>query len=51
VTSPGRSEGKSTVVSNLGISMAQTGRRVLIVDADCDVPRNTPSSVFLLSPA
>jgi succinoglycan biosynthesis transport protein ExoP len=39
VSSPGRSEGKSTVVSNLGIAMAQTGRRVLIVDADLRCPR------------
>ena len=34
VTSPGPSEGKTTVVQNLGIVLAETGRRVLLVDAD-----------------
>jgi capsular exopolysaccharide synthesis family protein len=34
VTSPTSGEGKSTLVSNLGISMAHAGRRTLIVDAD-----------------
>jgi receptor protein-tyrosine kinase len=34
VTSPGPSEGKTTVVQNLGIVLAETGRRVLLVDCD-----------------
>jgi succinoglycan biosynthesis transport protein ExoP len=34
VTSPGPAEGKTTVVQNLGIALAETGRRVLLVDAD-----------------
>jgi succinoglycan biosynthesis transport protein ExoP len=34
ITSPGPSEGKTTVVQNLGIALAETGRRVLLVDAD-----------------
>jgi len=34
VTSPGPSEGKTTVVQNLGIALAETGRRVLLVDGD-----------------
>jgi polysaccharide biosynthesis transport protein len=34
VTSPGPSEGKTTVVQNLGIVLAESGRRVLLVDAD-----------------
>lgn len=34
VTSPGPSEGKSTISSNLGIVMAQTGARVVLVDFD-----------------
>ena len=38
VTSPAASEGKSTLVSNLAISMAQAGQRTLIVDADFRQP-------------
>src|SRR5579883_674536 len=34
ITSPGPSEGKTTVIQNLGIALAETGRRVVIVDAD-----------------
>ncbi len=34
VTSPALGEGKSTVLANLGIAIAQAGQRVLIVDAD-----------------
>jgi capsular exopolysaccharide synthesis family protein len=34
VTSPGMSEGKTTTVSNLGIALAESGLRVLLVDAD-----------------
>ena len=34
VSSPGPAEGKTTVVQNLGIVLAETGRRVLLVDAD-----------------
>jgi capsular exopolysaccharide synthesis family protein len=34
VTSPGPSEGKTTVVQNLGVVLAETGRKVLLVDAD-----------------
>jgi capsular exopolysaccharide synthesis family protein len=34
VTSPGPSEGKTTVVQNLGIVLAESGRKVLLVDAD-----------------
>ena len=34
VTSPGEGEGKTTLVSNLAIAMAQAGEKVLILDAD-----------------
>ena len=38
VTSPARLEGKSTLVSNLGIAMAQAGQKTIIVDADLRKP-------------
>jgi succinoglycan biosynthesis transport protein ExoP len=34
ITSPGPSEGKTTVAQNLGIVLAESGRKVLLVDAD-----------------
>jgi polysaccharide biosynthesis transport protein len=34
VTSPASGDGKSTLVSNLAIAMAQTGQKTVIVDAD-----------------
>jgi len=38
VTSPARLEGKTTLVSNLGIAMAQAGQKTIIVDADLRKP-------------
>ena len=38
ITSPMAGEGKSTVASNLAISLAQAGRRVLLIDADLRCP-------------
>jgi polysaccharide biosynthesis transport protein len=34
VTSPGAHEGKSTVLLNLALAFAESGRRVLVIDAD-----------------
>ncbi|MFZ5443811.1 MAG: GumC family protein [Myxococcota bacterium] len=39
VTSSGPQEGKSTTTINLGIAMAQSGNRVLIIDTDMRRPR------------
>ncbi len=38
VTSPGPGEGKTTVVQHLGIALAETGRRILLIDADFRCP-------------
>jgi len=38
ITSPAPGEGKSTIVANLGIAIAQTGQRVLVLDADLRRP-------------
>lgn len=38
LTSPAAADGKSTAASNLAIAMAQAGRKVLLLDADCRRP-------------
>lgn len=37
-TSPAPGDGKSTCVSNLALAFAQSGRRTLLIDADCRRP-------------
>ena len=44
VTSPGSAEGKSTVCANLGVVLAQAGKRTLTVD--CDFRRPTLHKIF-----
>ena len=39
VTSPGPSEGKTTVAANLAVTIAQGNKRVILVDADLRRPR------------
>ncbi|HUW08444.1 MAG TPA: CpsD/CapB family tyrosine-protein kinase [Anaerolineae bacterium] len=39
VTSAGPDAGKSTMLANLAVSMAQSGRRVILVDSDLHQPR------------
>ena len=44
VTSPSSADGKSTLVSNLAITMAQAGKQVLLIDADLRLP--TQHTIF-----
>lgn len=39
VTSPGPREGKTTTVANLGVALAKSGQRVVLVDCDLRRPR------------
>lgn len=47
ITSAERGEGKSTILANLAVAMAQSGRRVLVVD--CDLRRPAQHDLFAIS--
>lgn len=47
VTSPGSAEGKSTICANLGVVLAQTGAKTLIMD--CDFRRPVMHEIFGLN--
>ncbi len=44
VTSPAAGEGKSTTIANLAVTMAQSGRRTILVD--CDLRRPSLHTIF-----
>ena len=50
VTSPGPKEGKSLVAANLAVAMAQSGKRVILVDADQAAGRALEARVSALVP-
>src|SRR5581483_10336543 len=39
ITSPNMGDGKSTLAANLAVCIAQSGKSVVLVDADCRRPR------------
>lgn len=47
VTSPAKDEGKSTTIANLAVTMAQSGRRTILVD--CDLRRPGLHALFGLN--
>jgi capsular exopolysaccharide synthesis family protein len=49
ITSPGCGDGKSILAANLAVSMAQGGKKVILVEADWHRPRLT--ELFRLTPA
>jgi len=49
VTSPGAEEGKSTVLANLAVTLAQGGKQVILLD--CDLRRPTQHTLFGLDNA
>jgi non-specific protein-tyrosine kinase len=48
ITSPGQGDGKSTIAANYAVAVAQTGQRVIIVDAD--LRRPSLHRIFSLGP-
>jgi hypothetical protein len=48
LTSPGPEEGKSLIAANLAVTLAQSGKRVILVDADLRRPTHTPGTIMPL---
>jgi non-specific protein-tyrosine kinase len=49
ITSPAPDEGKSTTIANLAVTMAQSGRRTILID--CDLRRPSLHTLFNCPPA
>ena len=51
VASPSGEDGKTAIAANLAVSLAQVGKRVVLLSADLRQARSTPTSVSTTSVA